>query len=155
MNFTDSGVKFDDDNSSKFRETNAEGEDSGEEIGVSRGIGNLLPDDENELLAGVMDDFDLSELPTQMEDLEEYDIFNSGGGMEMDYDPQEKLTVAMAKLSANDSYSVNGAGHYGLTNGVGTIAGEHPYGEHPSRTLFVRNINSNVDDLELRSLFEV
>jgi hypothetical protein len=33
--------------------------------------------------------------------------------------------------------------------------GEHPYGEHPSRTLFVRNINSNVEDDELRSWFEV
>lgn len=31
--------------------------------------------------------------------------------------------------------------------------GEHPYGEHPSRTLFVRNIHSSVDDEELRSLF--
>jgi hypothetical protein len=33
--------------------------------------------------------------------------------------------------------------------------GEHPYGEHPSRTLFVRNIHSSVDDEELRSLFSV
>ncbi|EFJ29695.1 hypothetical protein SELMODRAFT_91923 [Selaginella moellendorffii] len=43
------------------------------------------------------------------------------------------------------------------TNGNFTgnvLAGEHPYGEHPSRTLFVRNINSNVEDAELRALFE-
>lgn len=33
------------------------------------------------------------------------------------------------------------------------IGSEHPYGEHPSRTLFVRNINSNVDDEELASVF--
>lgn len=33
--------------------------------------------------------------------------------------------------------------------------GEHPLGEHPSRTLFVRNINSNVEDEELTSMFEV
>jgi hypothetical protein len=33
--------------------------------------------------------------------------------------------------------------------------GEHPYGEHPSRTLFVRNIHSSVDDEELRTLFSV
>eukprot|EP01118_Nematostelium_gracile_P011773 TRINITY_DN4235_c0_g1_i4.p1 TRINITY_DN4235_c0_g1~~TRINITY_DN4235_c0_g1_i4.p1 ORF type:complete len:720 (+),score=121.49 TRINITY_DN4235_c0_g1_i4:327-2486(+) len=32
--------------------------------------------------------------------------------------------------------------------------GEHPQGEHPSRTLFVRNINSNVEDEELTMLFE-
>lgn len=44
---------------------------------------------------------------------------------------------------------------YTFSNGVGTVAGEHPYGEHPSRTLFVRNINSNVEDSELRALFEV
>lgn len=31
---------------------------------------------------------------------------------------------------------------------------EHPHGEHPSRTLFVRNINSTVEDEELRVLFE-
>ena len=33
--------------------------------------------------------------------------------------------------------------------------GEHPYGEYPSRTLFVRNIHSSVDDEELRQLFGV
>jgi hypothetical protein len=32
---------------------------------------------------------------------------------------------------------------------------EHPLGEFPSSTLFVRNINSNVEDEELRTLFEV
>lgn len=36
-----------------------------------------------------------------------------------------------------------------------TSAMEHPMGEHPSRTLFVRNISSNVDDEQLRDLFEV
>jgi RNA recognition motif-containing protein len=41
------------------------------------------------------------------------------------------------------------------SNGPGSVVGEHPYGEHPSRTLFVRNINSNVEDSELRTLFEV
>jgi len=33
-------------------------------------------------------------------------------------------------------------------------SGEHPQGEHPSRTLFVRNINSNVEDDELTKHFE-
>lgn len=32
---------------------------------------------------------------------------------------------------------------------------EHPMGEHPSRTLFVRNISSNVEDEELKQIFEV
>ncbi|XP_021295166.1 protein MEI2-like 5 isoform X2 [Herrania umbratica] len=117
-------------------------------------LGSLLPDDENELLAGIMDDFDLSGLPSSLEDLEEYDLFGSGGGMELETDPQESLNIGMSKVSLSDAAVGNGMPHYGLPNGVGTIAGEHPYGEHPSRTLFVRNINSNVEDSELRALFE-
>ncbi|EOY27813.1 MEI2-like protein 5 isoform 2 [Theobroma cacao] len=117
-------------------------------------LGSLLPDDENELLAGIMDDFDLSGLPSSLEDLEEYDLFGSGGGMELETDPQESLNIGMSKVSLSDAAVGNGIPHYGLPNGVGTIAGEHPYGEHPSRTLFVRNINSNVEDSELRALFE-
>jgi len=31
---------------------------------------------------------------------------------------------------------------------------EHPLGEHPSRTLFVRNISSTVEDEELKQIFE-
>ncbi|XVE88317.1 hypothetical protein DITRI_Ditri19aG0060100 [Diplodiscus trichospermus] len=117
-------------------------------------LGSLLPDDENELLAGITDDFDLSGLPSSLEDLEEYDLFGSGGGMELETDPQESLTIGMSKVSLSDAIVGNGMPQYGLPNGVGTIAGEHPYGEHPSRTLFVRNINSNVEDSELRALFE-
>ena len=118
-------------------------------------IGSLLPDDEDELLAGIMDDFDLSGLSNPMEDVEEYDLFGSGGGMELEIDPQESLNMGMAKVSLSDGVVGNGLAHYGLPNGSGTVAGEHPYGEHPSRTLFVRNINSNVEDSELRTLFEV
>jgi hypothetical protein len=117
-------------------------------------IGNLLPDDD-ELLSGIMDDFDLSGLPSQVEDLEECDFFGPGGGMELDFESQESLRIGMSKLNMSDGIPANGVGHYPLPNGVGTVAGEHPYGEHPSRTLFVRNINSNVEDSELRSLFEV
>lgn len=117
-------------------------------------IGHILPDDED-LLAGIMDDFDLSRLPSQLEDLDENDLFGSGGGFEMDFDPQEGLNIGMSKISISDGVASNGIGHYALANGVGPVAGEHPYGEHPSRTLFVRNINSNVEDSELRSLFEV
>lgn len=118
-------------------------------------IGNSLPDDEDELLAGIMDDFDLRGLPSSLEDLEDYDIFGSGGGMELEGEPQESLSMSMSKISISDSASGNGLPHYSVPNGAGTVAGEHPYGEHPSRTLFVRNINSNVEDSELRALFEV
>jgi len=115
-------------------------------------IGNL-PDDEEELLAGIMDDFDLSGLPSQIEDLEEYDVFSSGGAMELDFDSQESLNGNINR-SVLDNFAGNGTVTYGISNGLGTVPGEHPYGEHPSRTLFVRNINSNVEDSELRELFE-
>ncbi|XP_057750489.1 protein MEI2-like 3 isoform X1 [Arachis stenosperma] len=113
-------------------------------------IGTMLPDDEEDLLA----DFDLSGLPNSLEDLEEYDVFGSGGGMELEADPQESLNVGLSKLSFSDGHAANGLPYNSFLNGVGIVAGEHPYGEHPSRTLFVRNINNNVEDSELRALFE-
>ncbi|KAF4385982.1 hypothetical protein G4B88_031117 [Cannabis sativa] len=124
------------------------------EDGKTHAIGNLLPDDEEELLAGIADDLDLSELPASLEDLEEYDIFGSGGGMELETDPQESLRMSLSKVNLSDGSVANGLPPYAVPNGVGTVAGEHPYGEHPSRTLFVRNINSNVEDSELKALFE-
>ncbi|KAE7996292.1 hypothetical protein FH972_001025 [Carpinus fangiana] len=130
-----------------------EGNDSLEDL-ETHAIGSLLPDDEEELLAGIMDDFDLSGLPGSLEDLGEYDFFGSGGGMELETDPQESLSMGMSKINLSDGVVGNGIPHYAIPNGVGTVAGEHPYGEHPSRTLFVRNINSNVEDSELRVLFE-
>lgn len=135
-------------------EQQKEGQDPLEDVEPNE-IGNMLPDDEDELLAGITDDFDLSRLPTQVEDLEDYDLFGSGGGMELDFESQESLSIGMSKVGISDGVASNGISHYALPNGVGTVAGEHPYGEHPSRTLFVRNINSNVEDSELRSLFEV
>ncbi|KAI3456070.1 hypothetical protein Pfo_012733 [Paulownia fortunei] len=122
--------------------------------GETHAVGSLLPDDEDELLAGIMDGFDVGWLPNLVDDLEEYDLFGSGGGMELECDPQENLRVGVSNLSLSDGGIGNGGAHFNLTNGVGTVAGEHPLGEHPSRTLFVRNINSNVEDAELRTLFE-
>lgn len=116
-------------------------------------VGSLLPDDEDELLAGVMDDFEVSWLPNAVDESEDYDLFGSGGGFELESDPQEISRVGVSSLSLSDDGT--GVAHLNQTNGVGTIAGEHPLGEHPSRTLFVRNINSNVEDAELRTLFEV
>lgn len=117
-------------------------------------IGNLLPGDEDELLAGIMDGYDLSGLPNRMDELDDYDLFGSGGGLELESDLQENLSMGMSKISLADGVVGNGVAHFNIPNGVGTVAGEHPYGEHPSRTLFVRNINSNVEDSELRTLFE-
>ncbi|RWW50173.1 hypothetical protein BHE74_00043595, partial [Ensete ventricosum] len=116
-----------------------------------QGMGLLLPDDEEALLSGIMDDFDLSGLPGKVDELEDYDLFGNLGGMELDSDPTESITVARI----SDGFLGNVIGQYSLPNSVGAVSGEHPYGEHPSRTLFVRNINSNVEDSELQLLFEV
>ncbi|XP_024964043.1 protein MEI2-like 5 isoform X3 [Cynara cardunculus var. scolymus] len=116
------------------------------------GIGNLLPD-EDDLLAGVIDGIDLSAFTSRADESEEYDLFGSGGGMELESD-MDNTNMGISKVSLGDGVVGNGVAHYNLANNVGTVAGEHPYGEHPSRTLFVRNINSNVEDSELRTLFE-
>ncbi|CAN6912858.1 hypothetical protein Bca4012_087285 [Brassica carinata] len=100
------------------------------------------PMDEEQLLAGLMDEINLTSLPNTLDDSEEYDLFGSGGGLELESD--------LPRMSFADSKTANGY----FQNGMGSVAGEHPYGEHPSRTLFVRNINSTVDDSELRAIFE-
>lgn len=107
-------------------------------------IGNLLPDNED-LLSGVIDEIacmNLSNGNTNGDDIDD-DIFFTGGGMELEGDELELANGNKATLGGS------------LLNGAGPFVGEHPFGEHPSRTLFVRNINSNVEDSELRLLFEV
>ncbi|CAL9090049.1 unnamed protein product [Musa textilis] len=113
----------------------------------------LLPNNEEDLLAGIMDDFDLTNLPKLVDESEDCDLFGSVGGFELDSGPTESITASMEKVSISDSYAENGISQHILPNGFGTVSGEHPYGEHPSRTLFIRNINSNVEDSELQSLF--
>lgn len=107
-------------------------------------IGNLLPNDD-ELLSGVTDGLEYNVPLTAGDDTEELDIFSSSGGMDLGDDG----------LSAGlNNFDRPG----GVSNGLqcnGSVLGEHPHGEHPSRTLFVRNINSNIEDSELRTLFEV
>ncbi|KAJ0989222.1 hypothetical protein J5N97_007578 [Dioscorea zingiberensis] len=117
-----------------------------------QGIETFLPDDD-ELFASIMDGYGV-DIDGLLEETEEDDVFGSGGGMELDSDFMENLTVGLANASINNGYVGNGVGHYGVPNGVGTVSGEHPKGEHPSRTLFVRNLSSSVEDSELRSLFE-
>lgn len=155
LNDTECVCQFVDDATSSLDKLgHVEGGDVLEDV-EPHAIGSLLPDDENDLLAGIMEDFDLTRLPNSLEDLEDYDLFGSGGGMELESDPQESLSMGISKVSLSDGITGNGMPHYGLPNGASTVAGEHPLGEHPSRTLFVRNINSNVEDIELRQLFEV
>ncbi|KAE8670892.1 APO protein 3 [Hibiscus syriacus] len=107
-------------------------------------IGNLLPD-EDDLFSGVIDELGLNTHASKGDELEEFDPFSSGGGMELEGDDHGSMGPRNSDL-------------IGVLNGQvgsnGPIVGEHPYGELPSRTLFVRNINSNVEDSELKSLFE-
>ncbi|KAL1560404.1 protein MEI2-like 2 isoform X1 [Salvia divinorum] len=128
--------------------------DIDQELKGNYAVGSLLPDDEDELLAGVMDDFEATWLPNIVDDSEEYDLFG-GGGLELESDPQENSRAGVSTLNFSNDGVGNAVSHSNQTNGMGTVAGEHPLGEHPSRTLFVRNINSNVEDADLRTLFEL
>ncbi|GKV36323.1 hypothetical protein SLEP1_g44467 [Rubroshorea leprosula] len=100
-----------------------------EEIEV-QAIGNLLPD-EDDLFSGVMG---LDTPANRDDELEDFDLFSSGGGVESEGD--DRLGVGQGNLDI-----------VGASNG--SIVGGHP-----SRTLFVRNINSNVEDSKLKALFE-
>ncbi|XP_072963804.1 protein MEI2-like 4 isoform X2 [Typha angustifolia] len=108
-------------------------------------IGDLLPDDDDDLLSGVTDDVKYIGQHNNGDDNDD-DIFCSGGGMELEADDNAN-DFKISEFSSGASNGLQG----GLN---GPFAGEHPHGEHPSRTLFVRNINSNVEDSELRILFE-
>lgn len=156
LTHTEDGCQLIDDLSSNLNklQTDGEGNDLLEDV-EHHAIGSLLPDDEDDLLAGIMDGFEMTGLPKCIDDSEEYDFFGSGGGLELDVDQLDSLSLGIPKVSFSESFGGNGMVQYSLSNGVGAVAGEHPYGEHPSRTLFVRNINSNVEDSELRTLFEV
>mgnify|MGYP000055282875 FL=1 len=105
-------------------------------------ISSLLPSDD-EFFSSVVTDQDGSNTANFIGENEELDLFSSGGGMELEGEAQD-LSRDLKK--GVDSLSVGGT-----PSGIG----EHPFGEHPSRTLFVRNINSSVEDSELRTLFEV
>ncbi|KAM3303841.1 protein MEI2-like 4 isoform X3 [Capsicum chacoense] len=107
-------------------------------------IGNLLPDDDD-LLAGVTDGLDYVGQPYAGDEIEDLDLFSSVGGMDLGED-------GSSTGQQNSEY----AGNYKLQlgNSNAAIGGQHPFGENPSRTLFVRNINSSVEDSELQTLFE-
>lgn len=113
----------------------------------SHTIGNLLPDDD-ELLSSLVDEVDCIAQSNNVEEIEDFDLFSSGGGMELEADTCDSSNGCKSL----DVFGGVPTSQQGGSNG--SVAGEHPYGEHPSRTLFVRNINSNVEDSELRSLFE-
>jgi len=77
----------------------------------------------------------------QDEDEDELDLFSSNGGLDLeDVD--------------NSSFGEKNCEIICKTHNT-SVHGENPFGEHPSRTLFVRNIDSEVKDSELKALFEV
>ncbi|XP_062184033.1 protein MEI2-like 4 isoform X2 [Phragmites australis] len=102
-------------------------------------IGNLLPDDDD-LLSGVLDDVGYTARANNQDDIDD-DIFYTGGGMELEADENSK------------SSEVNGGANNSQTRLNGQL-NEGTYGELPSRILFVRNIDSDVEDSELKFLFE-
>ncbi|CAL5027777.1 unnamed protein product [Urochloa decumbens] len=103
-------------------------------------IGNLLPDDDD-LLSGVLGDVGYDTQGNNQDDIED-DIFCTGGGLELEADGNNKLS------------KVNGGVNYSHTRSNVQLNGEYTYGEQPSRILFVRNIDSNIDDSELKFIFE-
>ncbi|XP_011020887.1 PREDICTED: protein MEI2-like 4 isoform X3 [Populus euphratica] len=107
-------------------------------------IGNLLPDDDD-LFSGVTDRVENINHPSGGDDMEDLDFFSSVGGMDLGDD---------GSVAQIDSEFHGGASNGQLGACNLSVAGEQPYGEHPSRTLFVRNINSNVEESELRAVFE-
>ncbi|KAF2311590.1 hypothetical protein GH714_025063 [Hevea brasiliensis] len=108
-------------------------------------IGDLLPA-EDDLFSGVTGELGHNAHGNSGDDLEDFDLFITGGGMELEGDDR----LGVGQRTSDFVGGVNNG--QGVSNG--SIVGEHPYGELPSRTLFVRNINSNVEDTEIKALFE-
>lgn len=97
-------------------------------------IGDLLPSDDD-LISGVVDGFEFVGRSTNLDDADE-DIFCTGGGMELENDGSMKGDKILEGSQ------------------LCQFSGEHYINKCPSRTLFVRNINANIGDSELRALFQ-
>lgn len=100
-------------------------------------IGNLLPD-EDDLFAEVVGEVGYKSRANAGDELDDCDLFSSVGGMELDGDVFSSVGHRDGKRGSNVS-----------------VVGEPPRGEILSRILFVRNMDSIIEDYELRVLFEV
>ncbi|MCH92034.1 protein MEI2-like 4-like, partial [Trifolium medium] len=109
-------------------------------------IGNLLPD-EDDLLSGVTDWNDHIVRDSTGDDIDELDFFSSVGGLELE-------DVDNSSLGEKNSKIIGRAQHNQLGLCNTSIAGETPFGEHSSRTLLVKNIDSDVKDSVVKALFE-
>ncbi|CAN8256962.1 unnamed protein product [Cochlearia groenlandica] len=96
-------------------------------------IGNLLPD-EDDLFAEVVGHKSRANVRDEVDDC---DLFSSVGGMELDGDVFSSVGQRDGKRGSN-----------------GSVFGEPPRGENFSRILFVRNMDSVIEDYELKVLFE-
>ncbi|KAI3759561.1 hypothetical protein L6452_07458 [Arctium lappa] len=105
---------------------------------VAQTIESLLPDEED-LFSGVLDE--LGDATTGDEDDEDFDLFSSSGGMELE---------GNSKLYFRPLNSMTGEG----LNNDQSSSDYLIFCEHPSRTLFVKNVDDRVEDSELRVLFE-
>ncbi|KAH1053097.1 hypothetical protein GLYMA_08G257400v4 [Glycine max] len=97
-------------------------------------IGNLLPSDDD-LLSGVTNGLDHIIQDSSGDDTDELDLFSSVGGMDLGHDncsSSEQKNSEILDEACNSQLGLRSA----------SIAGEQPYSEHPSRTIVVRNINS-------------
>ncbi|KAI3727106.1 hypothetical protein L1987_66915 [Smallanthus sonchifolius] len=105
----------------------------------SQTIESLLPDEED-LFSGVLDELGCT--ATANSDDEDFDLFSSNGGMELE--GNSKLYFSQQKfLTAEELTSDHSSSDYLVSS------------EHPSRTLLVKNVDNRVEDSKLRALFEV
>ncbi|XP_020248628.1 protein MEI2-like 4 isoform X3 [Asparagus officinalis] len=107
-------------------------------------IGDLLPDDDD-LLSGAIHDLGYVS-KSNITDFED-DLFYSVGGLELESDDN-------FSCKKGSEYSYRGAFTSGERGFHSLPASELQSGEQLTRTLLVKNINSSINDIELRTIFE-
>ncbi|KAK9066346.1 hypothetical protein SSX86_013668 [Deinandra increscens subsp. villosa] len=104
----------------------------------SQTIESLLPDEED-LFSGVLDELGCA--ATSNTDDEDFDLFSSNGGMELE--GNSKLHFSQQKfMTAEGLDSDQSSTDYLVSS------------EHSSRTLLVKNVDRRIEDSKLRALFE-
>ncbi|KAJ8772395.1 hypothetical protein K2173_027572 [Erythroxylum novogranatense] len=103
-------------------------------------ISDLLPA-EDSLFSGVTDELGHNISVYNRDDLEDFDMFSSVGGMELEGD--ESSSVRQRKCALIGM----------VANGRGFLSGSVVNG-HPSKSVFIRDINNKVDDFDLKDLVE-
>lgn len=112
--------------------------DSLEEL-EARIITSLLPN-EDDLLSGAMDDLVIPD--RTRDEVDELELFNSGGGFELEDDGKSSSREKKSEIVGGDSNN-------------NSVVGENRSGEHFSRRLFVKNIDADVENSVLKAPFEV